>query len=62
MVAKVWDQATEVERYRIEMLILAGYPTNIATKLALTYDVDLHVAVDMIEQGCTPELAKQILL
>ena len=57
-------EATElsrVEEWRRERLELAGFPPDAAAELAARHDVDLHRAVDMVEQGCPPELALRIL-
>jgi hypothetical protein len=51
-----------VERWRHEALERAGYDPESATVLAVSHDVDLHLAVELIEQGCPIELALQILL
>jgi hypothetical protein len=58
-------QVTEqeiVERWRAQELERAGFPEDLANELAMRSDVDLHVAIDLIRRGCTPELAAQILL
>ncbi len=52
----------QVERWRKEELERAGYPRAAAKELAGRHYVDLHVATDLLEQGCPPELALQILL
>lgn len=52
----------EVERWRYHSLERAGYDQESATVLALSHDVDLHLAVSLLERGCTVELALQILL
>jgi hypothetical protein len=51
-----------VERWRHEALERAGYDPESATVLAASHDVDLHLAVGLVEQGCPIELALQILL
>lgn len=51
-----------VERWRAEELERAGYPPQAAVELAARADVDLHCAAELIQTGCTPELALQILL
>lgn len=50
-----------VERWRAEELERAGYPERAAAELAMRNDVDLHRAVELLNQGCSPELALQIL-
>ena len=51
-----------VEQWRAEELERAGYPAQAAAELAMRTDVDLHRAAELIKQGCSPELALQILL
>ena len=51
-----------VEAWRAEELERAGYDAVSAAKLAARHDVDLHVAVDLLRQGCAPEIALGILL
>lgn len=51
-----------VEAWRLRTLIDAGYPVAIAEKLAVDLDVDLHQAVRLLERGCPPRLAGDILL
>jgi hypothetical protein len=57
-------QVTEqeiVERWRAEELEKAGFPEDVANELAMRHDVDLHVAIDLLRRGCTPDLAARIL-
>lgn len=51
-----------IERWRAEELERAGYESSAASLLAGRPDVDLHYAIDLIRNGCAPELALQILL
>ena len=51
-----------VERWRAEELERAGYPADAAAELAMRSDVDLHRAAELLQHGCTPELAVQILI
>jgi hypothetical protein len=51
-----------VERWRAEELERAGYPPSAAAELATRSDVDLHRAAELLQRGCTPELALQILV
>jgi hypothetical protein len=54
-------EAERVQRWRIEELERAGYDTQSASELAARNDVDLHRAVELVENGCSIELAVQIL-
>jgi hypothetical protein len=51
-----------VEQWRLVTLERAGYDAESAAVLAASPEVDLHRAVSLVEQGCTVELALQILL
>jgi hypothetical protein len=59
---EVFDETELVEAWRAEQLELAGYGAAAAAKLAMRQDVDLHVAVEMLSRGCSPDLALKILL
>lgn len=50
-----------VESWRAAELERAGFPPAAAVELAARSDVDLHRAVEMLRNGCTPELALTIL-
>jgi hypothetical protein len=63
--AELTTQETEqerIERWRSEELQRAGYEPAAAALLAMRPDVDLHYAIDLLRNGCAPELALQILL
>lgn len=51
-----------IERWRAGELERAGYERSAAALLAARGDVDLHYAIDLLRNGCDPELALQILL
>jgi hypothetical protein len=55
-------ETDRVERWRADELERAGFAPDTAHILAMRSDVDLHMAVGLIERGCTPELAAEILL
>ena len=50
-----------ITSWRIECLRAAGYDAEAAIVIALDRDVDLHRAVSLLERGCPPDLALQIL-
>jgi hypothetical protein len=63
--AELHAPETEIERieqWRAEELERAGYPAREAARLAARHEVDLHVAVQLLQQGCPPDLALDILL
>jgi hypothetical protein len=51
-----------IERWRAEELMRAGYGTRAAGRIAARHDIDLHRAVELLERGCSAELATKILL
>jgi len=51
-----------VERWRAEELRRAGYPEELANRIAARGDIDLHRARDLVRDGCPFELAAAILL
>jgi hypothetical protein len=54
------DAASQVEAWRLHVLLQAGYPLRVAERLAKS-SADLHRAVQMLEDGCTPHTAARIL-
>jgi hypothetical protein len=59
---QIETETERIERWRFEALVRAGYQPAAARRIAERPDIDLHVAVDLLEQGCSPELALSILL
>ena len=55
------DEQAKVESWRLHVLMEAGYPLRLAEKIAHS-EADLHHAVDLIRQGCSPETAAEILI
>ncbi|HYY63839.1 MAG TPA: hypothetical protein VE688_04445 [Gaiellaceae bacterium] len=51
-----------IEQWRAEELERVGYPRRDARQLAARHDVDLHLAIDLLRQGCPVPVALQILL
>ena len=51
-----------IEGWRMEALERAGYDRRSAAVLACRKDVDLHQAMSLLKNGCSPELALRILL
>jgi hypothetical protein len=51
-----------VELWRLDSLERAGYDAESAAVLAASPEVDLHLAVSLVERGCSVDLALQILL
>lgn len=57
----VETEADRVVCWRASELIRAGYPDALAIDLAERSDVDLHAALELVGQGCPPDLAARIL-
>jgi protoporphyrinogen oxidase len=51
----------DVVSWRYDRLVAAGYPPNTAIVLADS-PVDLHQALDLLANGCSPRQALRILL
>jgi hypothetical protein len=56
-----FSEKVKIESWRLHVLIEAGYPLPLAEKLAFS-SADLHQAVDLVKDGCSPLLAAEILL
>jgi len=59
---EIRDETEVVEGWRAEQLEMAGYGAQAAAKIARRYDIDLHIAIDLLASGCEPERALKILL
>ena len=57
----VCDERELVEGWRLHVLMEAGYPLPLAERIAAS-EVDLHRAVELVQAGCAPETAAEILL
>jgi hypothetical protein len=51
-----------VRAWRLEELERAGFENRLAVELASRSEVDLHAAIELVQRGCPPHLAAQILL
>jgi hypothetical protein len=58
----VETEAERIELWRAEELERAGYDPVDAGELAARHDVDLHLAVGLLERGCPADTALRILL
>jgi hypothetical protein len=58
----VETERERVERWRADELMRAGFDPSSAVELAARLDIDLHAATELLDRGCSPELALQILL
>jgi hypothetical protein len=55
------SERAKVESWRLHVLMEAGYPLPLAERLAGS-EADLHRAVELVNQGCSPNTAAEILL
>ena len=55
------SERSKVESWRLHVLIEAGYPLPLAERLASS-EADLHLAVELVGNGCTHATAAEILL
>ena len=55
------SERSKVESWRLHVLMEAGYPLHVAERLAAS-EADLHLAVELIGQGCEHATAAEILL
>ena len=55
-------ESERIQRWRAEELERAGYGPAEAVELAARPDVDLHLAVELLERGCPAGTALRILL
>ena len=55
-------ESVRVQQWRAEELEKVGYDPISAVELAARPDVDLHLAIRLVQQGCPPETALRILI
>jgi hypothetical protein len=48
-------------RWRVGRLRKAGFPAELAERLAHEERVDLHELLELVDRGCPPHLAERIL-
>jgi hypothetical protein len=58
----VETELERVERWRADELMRAGFDPASAVELASRLDIDLHQATELVDRGCSSELALKILL
>jgi hypothetical protein len=56
------NEMERVQHWRAEELVRAGYDPGDAVALAARQDIDLHLAVSLVQRGCPHELAIDILI
>ncbi|HEY1514786.1 MAG TPA: hypothetical protein VGF91_00105 [Solirubrobacteraceae bacterium] len=55
------DDRTEWVRWRAQRLRKAGFPADLAQRLAQEDRLDLHELLELVDRGCPPELAARII-
>ena len=55
------NERSKVESWRLHVLMEAGYPLLVAERLAAS-EADLHLAVELVDNGCAHATAAEILL
>jgi hypothetical protein len=58
----VETELERVERWRVDELMRAGFDPASAVTLASRFEIDLHRAIELLDRGCTLDLALKILL
>ena len=52
---------SDVRQWRRSLLGHAGFPPELARELAADPGYDLHALLNLVDRGCSPQLAKRIL-
>ena len=58
---KLEDETQEVVSWRRDQLVHAGFALTVAVRVAHDPRYDLHALIELVERGCSPELAVRIL-
>ena len=59
---EIREEIELVEAWRAEQLEAAGYGAQTAAEIATRQDIDLHLAVELVQGGCPYETAIEILI
>ena len=54
-------QDRNVTEWRCQQLVAAGFPPALAETIAIDACYDLHALIELVERGCSAELAQRIL-
>jgi hypothetical protein len=52
---------TNERSWRAEQLVATGFPPSLAVRIGADERYDLHALIELVERGCSPELAARIL-
>jgi hypothetical protein len=55
------ERCAEIEGWRRQQLLAAGFGPDLAGELAGSRLFDLHALLHLVDQGCPPKLAARIL-
>ncbi len=55
------DDRAQWVRWRARRLLGAGFPADLAERLARADRIDLHRLLSLVDRGCPPHLAARIL-
>ena len=55
------EQSPKIAAWRRNVLLRAGFSTELADDLAYETRIDLHELLTLIDRGCPPDLAARIL-
>jgi hypothetical protein len=55
------NERSEWVRWRAQRLQSAGFPDELARRLASADRIDLHELLELVDRGCPPDLAARIL-
>jgi hypothetical protein len=55
------EVSNEAASWRRDVLLRAGFDTNLAEALARDARIDLHDLLELVDRGCPPDLAARIL-
>jgi hypothetical protein len=58
---KLKHDGPEVVSWRRDQLVHSGFTLSVAAQLAHDPRYDLHALIELVERGCSPELAVRIL-
>jgi hypothetical protein len=56
------EEEVAVIEWRFDQLVRSGFDVDGAAAVAAQFEVDVHRAAELVENGCAPELALRILL
>ncbi len=55
------NERDDVVAWRHTQLFRSGFPPDLAVSIAEDDRYDLHAVIELVERGCSPELALRIL-